>query len=116
MEIAARSLQPAEPGGQIDQPLGNQMDDLAFDLQLPENTEHAGAEQFPALFFNELRMNDDIDQPAFVFQRDENDTGRRSRPLAADDAAGGADQGAVAGGFQLACSQETALGQVLAEQ
>jgi len=42
-------------------------------------------------------MHDDIDQPCFIFQGDENDAGGGSRPLATDDNAGGADQGAKAG-------------------
>ena len=58
------------------------MDDFALDLQLPEDPEQRGAEQFAALFFNELRMNDDVGQAAFIFQRDEDDAGRRARPLA----------------------------------
>jgi 5-methylcytosine-specific restriction endonuclease McrBC GTP-binding regulatory subunit McrB len=90
-----------EPGGQIDQPLGDQMHDLPFASATARNTEQARAEQFAALLLDQLRMNDDVGQAGFVFQRDEDDAGRRARPLPADDDAGGADQGAVACPSQL---------------
>ena len=73
------------------------MHHLAFHLQLPVDAEQRRAEQFAALLLDQPRLDDDVGQPGFVFQRDEDDAGRRARPLAADDDAGGADQGAVAG-------------------
>ncbi len=44
------------------------MNDLPFHLQLAVDPLQAGTEQFPALFLDQLGMNDDIGQPAFVLQ------------------------------------------------
>ncbi len=41
MKIPAACLQSAEPGGQVDQPPRDQVHDLAFHLQLPEDAEQA---------------------------------------------------------------------------
>jgi len=92
MKIPAGNFQPAQPGRQINQPLGDQMDNLAFHLQLPIDTQEAGPQQFPALSFDQLRVYDDIGQAAFVFQRDEDDAGCRPRPLTSDDDTGRAYQ------------------------
>jgi hypothetical protein len=89
MKIATRGRQAAEQRRQVDEPLGNQMDDLAFALHLSENAEQAGAEQFVALLLDQPRVHDDIGQPGFVFQGDKNDSAGRARSLPAGDDSGG---------------------------
>ena len=116
MKVPTRGFQFSQPGGQIDQSLGDQMDDLSLDLQLPINTKEAGPQQFPTLPLDQLRVNDDIGQAAFIFQCNEDDSGRGSWPLSADDDAGSADQGAMARALEFGCRKEAMLGQVTAQQ
>ena len=61
-------------------------------------------------------MDDDIGQPGFVFQRDEDNACRRPWPLSSDDDAGGADQGAMARRFQRCGRDEAPFCQTLTQQ
>jgi hypothetical protein len=95
MKIPTGGRQAAEQGRKIDQALGHQMDDRAFALDLPEDAEQAGAEQFAALLLDQPGVHDDIGQPGFIFEGDENNAAGGTRPLAAGDDSGSAHELAV---------------------
>ena len=83
----------------VDQPLGDQVHHLAFAAEHAEHPQQARAEQFAALAFGQLGMDDDVGKTGLVFQRQEDHAVRRARPLAASDDAGGARRALV---FQFA--------------
>ncbi len=66
MKIPARRGQPAKQCAEVEQALGDQMDDRAFALHLAEHAEQARAEEFAALLLDELGVDDDVGEAAFV--------------------------------------------------
>ncbi len=95
----------------IDQPLGQQVHDLPFALQYTEDAEEAGGEEFSALAFGEVGVDDDIGEAGLVFDGQENDTAGGAGALAAGDDAGAAGravvfQGAQRGGGEVALGVE----------
>ncbi len=95
----------------IDQPLGQQVHDLSFALQYAEDAEEAGGEEFAALAFGEVGVDDDVGEAGFVLERQEDDAAGGAGALAAGDDAGTAGravvfQGAQRGGGEVALGVE----------
>jgi hypothetical protein len=116
MKIPTGGRQAAEQGRKIDQALGHQMDDRAFALYLSEDAEQAGTEQFAALLLDQPGVHDDIGQPGFVFEGDENNAAGGARPLPAGDDSGGAHELAVGCVLQLAGGNEALRAEAGAQQ
>lgn len=85
----------------IDQPPGDQVQDFTFALQDAEHAEQAGAEQFAALPFDEAGMDDHVDQPGFILQRQKDDAGGAAQALPVGDEAGAAGRRVVVRAAQL---------------
>ena len=95
----------------IHQPLGEQVHDFSFALQDAEDAEEAGGEEFSALAFGEVGVDDDVGEAGFVFDGEEDDAAGSAGALAAGDDAGAAGravvfQGAQRGGGEVALGVE----------
>ena len=72
-KIPTTRRQPAQQFAVIHQPLGQQVHDLPFALQHAEDAKQAGGEEFSALAFGEVGVDDDVGEAGFVFDRQEDD-------------------------------------------
>ncbi len=108
-EVPAASRQPPQQFAVIHQPLGEQVHDFSFALQHAEDAEEAGGEEFAALAFGEVGVDDDVGQPGFVFDGQEDDAAGGAGALAAGDDTGAAGGAVVFQGAQ-GCGGEVALG------
>ena len=85
------------------------MHDFPFALQYAEDAEQAGGEEFAALAFGKVGVDDDVGEAGFVFDGEEDDAAGGAGALAAGDDAGAAGRAVV---FQCAQGRggEVALG------
>ena len=100
----------------IHQPFGQQVNDFPFALQYTEDAKQAGGEEFAALAFGEVGVDDDVGEAGFVFDRQEDDAAGGAGALAAGDDAGAAGwtvvfQRAQRGGGEVALFFELAAQQ-----
>ena len=72
----------AEQAREVDEVLGNHVNDLTLPLHPAAATKHICRENEPALPFEQRRPNDQVRNVRFVFERDEQDPIGRARPLA----------------------------------
>ena len=72
----------AEQRRQVDEVLGNHVDDLTLPLHPASTPDHIRRENDPALPFEQGRPNDQVRNVRFVLERDEQDPIGRARPLA----------------------------------
>src|SRR5919201_1033939 len=70
MEIARGRCQRSEQRAVIDEPLCDQMHDLAVALDAAVHTEEARAEELTALALYQVVPHHHVDVAAFIFQRD----------------------------------------------
>ena len=64
-------MQPSQQRAVIDEPLRDQMHDFTLPLQYAVDAQETRAQQFAALFFDQIVPHDDIDITGFVLERDE---------------------------------------------
>lgn len=108
--------EPAEIFRQVEQPLGDEMDDIAFPLDLAVDRQHRARQHEPALPFEQLWPNDSVDDAGFVLKRHEHHPLGRSRPLANEDKAARHQPATIAFGHGLGTGHDAPSLQVLAQE
>ena len=92
------------------------MGDTVGFLQLTENAKQTSSKQFAALPLNQCGLNNHVGPATFILQRDEDNTGCRTRSLPTNHDARNANQGAIPKVCQIRGAQETPSLQSLAQQ
>jgi hypothetical protein len=104
----------AQHGGQVRQVFGDDVDDIAFLLQLAAAGDHAGGQHEAALFFEYRGPEDQVGVAGFVLDGDEQHAPGAPGTLADQDDAGDFQALAVADRWQVGAADDTACVEVCA--